>query len=139
MDLIENRYIVKCKGFSLKMPEVKNYLSFETICGLMRADCENLEIKQSVAIPQEKWDRSGNDTIHTEQTSKKFSVPLAGNAKRVRIDPSDEHCIQYPWGHEKIDPDSQAFKRAKYGLILDGRIKPKNEIERLEFAKIRKG
>ena len=142
LKLIENRYLIKCKGFTLKSTIAKKTLTFEEIERLMHLDSQAVAgddfHKQKKAVVQEKWDRSGHDTISTSTKDKKFSVPIAGNAKRVRIDPSNEFSLQYPWGHKLIKLDSQAYKKARIGLIVDGRLKAKNEAERLEFCKIRK-
>ena len=100
LELIDQRYVVKCKGFTLKENEAKNTVTFGQIVKLMKMDGESVALqKQSVSVPQLKWDRSGNDTVRTVDTTKKFSVPVAGNTKRVRLNPSDEFCLQYPWGH----------------------------------------
>ena len=141
LKVIKNRYLVKCKGFTLKTSIAKNRLTFDAIQQLMRDDSEGTKQdlhKHRLKVEQEKWDRSGNDTVCTSTVFKKFSVPVAGNAKRVRENPADEFCLQYPWGHEKIDKESQAYKKARIGLILDGRIKPKSPAERQTFLEIRK-
>ena len=130
--------MVKCKGFTLKDNEAKNTLTFDQIVKLMRQDGESIILqKQSVRVPQLKWDRSGNDTVRTVDTTKKFSVPVTGNAKRVRLNPSDEFCLQYPWGHDMVPEGSPAYAAARIGLVMDGRIKPKNEREKQEFRDIR--
>ena len=68
LELIDQRYLVKCKGFTLKKTDAKNTLTFEQIVKLMRQDGE-LQ-KQSVRVPQTKWDRSGNDTVRTVDNKK---------------------------------------------------------------------
>ena len=133
LDLIDQRYVVKCKGFTLKENEAKNTLTFEQIVKLMDGEAQ----KQSVRVPQVKWDRSGNDTVRTVDTTKKFSVPVAGNAKRVRLNPTDEFCLQYPWGHDMVPEGSPAYAAARRGLVIDGRIKAKTDRERQEFRDIR--
>ena len=35
LEMIKNRYIVKCKGFTLKTTKAKNTLSFDQIVDLM--------------------------------------------------------------------------------------------------------
>ena len=75
LELIDQRYLVKCKGFTLKNTDAKNTLTFDQIVKLMRQDGESIILqKQSVRVPQVKWDRSGNDTVRTVDTTKKFSV-----------------------------------------------------------------
>ena len=132
LELVNQGSMIKCKGFTLKGNEAKNTLTFEQFAKLMKVDGEN-----SVRVPQEKWDRSGNDSVRTSATTKRFSVPVVGNAKRVRLNPDDEFCLQYPWGHDMVPEGSPAYKAARLGLVLDGRIKPKTEKERQEFRDIR--
>jgi len=129
---IKEKFIVKCRDFTLKTQKAKDALTMEKIKEVLERDFEGIE---TIPVEIDSWIINKYSTVATLHGDNKYLCGI--NRKQVR-ESDDILAMCYPFNHAMVPDDQPPAKKARRLLIAEGsRIKAHDKEEEKEFKEIR--